>query len=70
MRAISSRVGCIHQISHLFFGFIGEPTGHRNSLENASKFDRVPITRNCGGACGSFSISKLVVSSVIVEHHT
>lgn len=28
------------------------------------------MTRNFGGECGSFSICKLVVSSVTAEHHT
>lgn len=60
----------LYHISHLSRGFIGEPIGQLNSFENSFKFDNEPMTRNRGGECGSFSICKLVVSSVTAEHHT
>lgn len=59
-----------YHISHLTVGFIGVPSLQWNSSENSGKLDNVPITRNCGGECGSFSICKFVVSSVTAEHHT
>lgn len=46
------------------------PAAQLNSLANSFRFDNGPITRNFGGECGSFSISKLVVSSVTAEHQT
>lgn len=60
----------VYQTSHLLSGFIGEFAGHLNSFENACKFDNGPMTRNLGGACGSFSICRFVVSSVTAEHQT
>lgn len=33
-------------------------------------FDSVPMTRNCDGECGSFSICNRFVSSVVLEHQT
>lgn len=60
----------IHQISHLLVGFIGDPNLHWNSSENSAKLDNGPMTRNFGGECGSFSICRLVVSSVTAEHQT
>jgi len=60
----------VYHISHLFFGFIGDPNLQWNSSENSNKLDNGPMTRNFGGECGSFSICRLVVSSVTAEHQT
>lgn len=60
----------VYHTSHLFFGFILDPTGQENSWENSGRLDRGPITRNWGGEWGSFSICKFVASSVLEEHHT
>lgn len=59
-----------YQISHLDTGFMGDPSGQLNSSENSGKLDKGPMTRNCGGEWGSFSICRLVVSSVVAEHQT
>lgn len=59
-----------YHISHLLVGFIGDPNLHWNSSENSFEFDSGPMTRNFGGECGSFSICRLVVSSVTAEHQT
>lgn len=60
----------IYQTSHFSAGFMRDPTGQLNSLENSGRFDSDPMTRKFGGECGSFSICKFIVSSVIDEHQT
>lgn len=60
----------IYQTSHFSLGFIFEPSGQLNSSANSGRFDKEPMTRKFGGECGSFSIWRLIVSSVTDEHHT
>lgn len=40
-----------YQTEHFFAGRIGEPGGQPNVSPNSSKFDTVPMTRNCAGLC-------------------
>lgn len=49
---------------------MGEFVGHENSLENSLRFAIDPMTLNRGGEWESFSICRLVVSSVTEEHQT
>ena len=46
---INLNTDSLHQILHLFSGFILDPLLQLNSLENSSKFVNVPITRNFPG---------------------
>lgn len=59
-----------YQTSHLSRGFIFDPSGQLNSLANSGRLESDPMTRKFGGLCGSFSICKFIVSSVMDEHHT
>ena len=39
-----TKLGCVYQTSHFFFGFMYDPSLHLNTSENSWKFDKVPIT--------------------------
>ena len=59
-----------YQTSHFSTGFILEPGLQLKLSEKSGKFDNGPMTRYFGGEWGSFSICRLIVSSVIAEHQT
>lgn len=59
-----------YHTSHFSVGFIRLPGLHWKTSANSFMFDNVPITRNCDGECGSFSICSRFVSSVVLEHQT
>lgn len=51
-------------------GFIFEPLGQLNSVENSGRFDNGQFTRNLAGECESFSIWRPIASDVTAEHQT
>lgn len=59
-----------HQMAHFSFGFIGDSGAHLKALENSGEFERVPMTRNSEGVCGSFRTCSCKASGVFTEHHT
>lgn len=67
---INNKSCLFHQTLHLTLGFIGEPTGHWNSLENSSKLLNAPITRNLPGECTAVFILFLLASRLISPHQT
>lgn len=58
-----------HHSIHFFTGFIGDPAGQFQILENSGELERLPITLNL---LGLWTSDKLSMSWVGVEaaHHT
>ncbi|XP_039232279.1 spore coat protein SP96 isoform X3 [Drosophila yakuba] len=57
-------------INILTHGFIADPAGQLNSLENSSKFDKDPITRNFPGMCWSVDTCRVFTLGCASLHQT
>uniref|UniRef100_A0A182QDW6 Peptidase S1 domain-containing protein n=1 Tax=Anopheles farauti TaxID=69004 RepID=A0A182QDW6_9DIPT len=63
-------LGSAYHTTHFSSGFMPVPSGQWNVSENSFRFESGPITRYLGGEWESFSICRVVVSSVTAEHQT
>lgn len=59
----------IHQIRHLFTGFIGVPSSQPQNSDIFSVFMNIPFILAGCGACSSFCIVYFKDSGVELEHH-
>lgn len=59
-----------YQTSHLWRGFMGEPSGQRKCSENSLELESDPMTRKREGLCGSVMRPSWELSGVRTEHQT
>lgn len=59
-----------HQTSHLWWGFMGEPSGQWKCSENSFELDTEPMTRKREGLWGSVMRPSWMLSGVRTEHQT
>lgn len=57
----------VYQTTHLWVGFILEPSGQLKSFENSSMLLMGPNTRNCPGECTPVVMRIFIVSVSITE---
>lgn len=62
--------GMHYHTSHLWIGFIREPSGQLNSAANSGRFESDPITLYFDGQWASFSIWRATASDIMAEHQT
>ena len=58
----------LYQTEHFFTGFMGDPRGQFQSLENSFIFLKLPLTLNLPGEWGSVSTLFFSVAGLIAPH--